>query len=325
MLAPMRRRSALLALGLVACGSPSEAPPSSPTPPPDTAVHWQTLLATPQVEVAVRREPALREAETGLVMRITRRDDPTSLGPAAPILVDLRDRTRVIGPEPAPGPHLPLSDAQRAELGRTSTLAALGDALTYAVPVALPACTGERVIPLGGVLAMLDDVRVIEVTGDGAELRIPCDATPLPLEAGTPWVTGSAPFAAAGRDPTDLASDLPPLLQAASLGGGEVALLSFSYDARPIERFRYDACVASERCPAREAPQPPGSLRAPAVGMTWAAADAFCATRGLHVASAEQRAAIGEPPRPLVEGDDATIVRSGFRCAAVETSGTPPP
>jgi hypothetical protein len=321
-LAAMRWPACLLGL-LVACGAPpeersSEAPPTAVAPaPPHVPLPVQTIVSTPRLLVEVPLGLVDREGTIGLVFRVTNRSE-------ASLLADLRSVDRVIGVGPA-APHMPLTEAQRGELSLVSALTSLtpGETITYAVPAGAldPSCDGERHLSVSGVLVVLDGDRVAELIADGTEVAIPCAA---PIEArapGTIWVADRVPMLAEDRALETFADELAPLVRAASVDPEtEIALLAFSYDARPIERFRYDACVALGRCPARSVPQPSGSLHTPAVGMSWEAADAFCVTRGLHVASEPERLVIRDASRALVPGDPSTLVRSGFACVRPEPS-----
>ncbi len=311
---------------LVACGAPPEASaPAVGSPPPvvqlEPELPRQTIAQTSRLLVEVPLGLAAREGTPGLRVRLTNRSD-------APLLADLRSSDRVIGVEGVSGSRpggarMPLTADQRAELALVSALTSIpaGGAVEYAVPLPAlaPDCEGVRRIPLSGVLIVLDGDRVTELAADGVEVEVPCEASPAPLRSGTPWVAERVPMAAPDRPYETFGEELAPLVRAASVDPtAEIALLSFSYDPRPIERFRYDACVALGRCPARSVGQPAGSLHAPAVGMTWEGAEAFCVTRGLHVASAGERQAIADPSRELVTGDPSTIVLAAFSCVHAE-------
>ena len=313
-------RWSLVFLGLVmACGTAAEQPqsPSPRTEPvaPVEELPRETIFATARILLEVPLALVQRDGVTGLRFRVTNRSD-------APLLADLRSADRVVGTRP-PRVHMPLSDAQRSELSLISSLTSIapGATVEYAVPLASfdPSCEGERRVALAGVLIVIDGDRTSELVADGASVAIPCDRRVDALQAGTIWVAEDAPITAESRALSSFAEGMAPLVRGASIDpGAPIALLAFSYDPRPIERFRYDACVELGRCPARAIPQPPGSLHAPAVGMTWEAADAFCVSRGLRVASEAERNAIADPSRELVSGDARTTVLAGFSCARAE-------
>lgn len=315
---PMRWFTVFFGL-VLACGPPPAEPPTeAPAPPPAvSAIAVQAIVSTPRLLVEVPIALVDRGGTTGLRVRVTNRSD-------APLLADLRSVDRVIGVGGVgeARPRMPLTEAQRAELSLISALTSILPHATveYAVPLALdPACEGQRHVTLSGVLAIFDGDRVSELIADGTDVALPCSITPEPLPHGTVWVAQTVPFVAEARAIETFADELAPLVRAASVDPeADIALLPFSYDPRPIERFRYDACVALGRCPERSVAQPPGSLHTPAVGMTWAAADTFCATRGLHVASEPERQVIADQSRALVTGDASALVTSGFACVRPE-------
>lgn len=122
---------------------------------------------------------------------------------------------------------------------------------------------------------------------------------------------------------------MPPLVfapgQEVFTGDTEYTMLPFFYDPDPIPGDRYDACVGASACPARDLPQPPG---APAVGMSWNAAQTFCETRGMRVQSAPQDAAIGRrgDREPHLQGADPNkLVVYGFRCTLAADACQPKP
>jgi hypothetical protein len=304
---------------LLACGAPpaepsSEAPTTASAPLPRVAT--QMVLSTPRLLVEIPQALVDHEGTLGMRVRVTNRSED-------PLLADLRSADRVIGAG-EPRVRMPLSEAQRGELSLISALTSIGphEVIEYAVPLPdADACEGTRHVALSGVLVLFDGDRISELIADGTDVSIPCTTTPEPLAPGTPWVGAEVPTAAAARTLESFGEELAPLVRAASVDPeADIALLAFSYDARPIERYRYDACVALGRCPARTIAQPPGSLQTPAVGMSWEGAEAFCATRGLHVASEPERRIIADPSRMLVTGNAAAVVLSGFACVRPEPS-----
>jgi hypothetical protein len=301
-------RTLATTLLLLACSTP--APPAEPSRIEREATFERIANAAP-LRVELRTQLASRAGESALVLRVTNESD-------RPLLVDLRDVDRVVSAS-SPALRLPLSDAQRDELDLISALNELrpGRSLSYATPFVREPWDGSRTVHLGGVLVALDGDRVIELVADGADAQVSCDE-PTALPPGAIWVAGHAPFTAAARDVAAFATDLPSLVRAASVGGtADVALLAFSYDPLPIERWRYDACVSTGSCPARAVAQPPGSIQRPAVGMDTAGVAAFCATRALRSPADAELAVMGDAPRPLIDAGDG-IIRGGFRCARSE-------
>lgn len=329
---PCVRTHVLLIATLIlsACGSSAEtaspAPsPGPPDPPPAPAgaplEHWTRVAVAGPLELQVRDRLAERDGQAGVVFRLHDHGD-------APLLADLRSTARVVRPGAPSTLRLPLSDAQVSELSMISALTQVRpDApATYAVPIEPAACEITRSVPLGGVLVALDDTRTVELVADGVEAELSC-AAPTPAPSGTMWVTDAGELAAAGTSTEAFATIADPLLRAAAVDpAAGVALLPFSYDARPVERWRYDACVSLGRCPARLVPQPPGSIRAPAVGMSREGVEAFCATRSLRAPTDEEIAAVRDPGRALIvppAGVDAVSI--GLRCARSESDPAPAP
>lgn len=318
----MRTRWAVALLIAAGCGT--EAPPPSTTAAATTAesapqARWLPVVPG-RLEVSVRERLGHREGGDGVVFRLTNHGD-------VPLLVDLRHLGRVLRPDAPSALRLPLSAEQIAELSSVSALAQVQPAqsITYAVAFAAGPCEGTRTVALGGTLTAMDDGRTIEIVADGAQAALSCDA-PMAAPAGTTWVTAEGALASAGAEADAFGAGLPDLIRAAAVSGSaDVALLPFSYDALPIERWRYDACVSLGRCPERAMAQPPGSIRAPAVGMTSAGVEAFCATRSLRAPSAAEAEAIADPARALLTADAPDVVTSGFRCArSVGETGAAP-
>ena len=300
------------------CGCATEPPSSPPFRAPEPAPAWTPVASAAQLEILARDRLATRGEQPAVVFRVTNHGEQA-------ILVDLRDLGRVVRPEAEAAPRLPLSDAQVAELSEISALTQIraGSSITYAVAYALGPCEGTTTVPLGGVLVALDGDRTLELVADGARTPLAC-LPPGELPAGTTWVSGDSPLSASGRSPADFAEGLPELLRGTSVtGAADVALLPFSFDARPVERWRYDACVATGACPARVVAQPPGSIHAPAVGMTGAGVAALCAARGLRPLTPEEIASVADPARPLIDDPRPEVVTAGLRCA--RTEALPPP
>lgn len=314
------RTHALALLLLSACG-PSAPPTTAAFVPGEPEPAWIPVVSAGLLQVDVRDRLVSHEGGSGLLLRVVNHAE-------TPVLVDLRSAERVIGPDVPAALRLPLSEAQRSELSSISALAQVGSVApaTYAVAFAPAACDGARDVALGGILVALDDVRTLELVADGANARVSC-AAPTAAPAGTMWVAGSGALTAAATSAEEFAAVDDPLLRAASVTqAADVALLPFSYDARPVERWRYDACVSLGRCPARVLPQPPGSIRAPAVGMTPAGVEAFCQARSLRSLSPEETAAVSDLGRALVDpGDHTDLVVTGFRCARSESQPPSPP
>lgn len=306
---------ATLALATLACSTdPPVSPAFEPAEPEPT---WTTVVAG-RLEIAVRDRLASHGAETGVVVRLTNHGEQ-------PLLLDLRDVDRVPHLDVEPATRVPLGEARTAELAEVSGLTSIAGSasVTYAVPTMPPDCEGTRTAAFGGVLYALDGDRTIEIVADGASAPLSC-AAPLDAPEGTSWVSGHAPFTAAAAS-DDFGAGLPELIRAASVtGAADVALLPFSFDARPVERWRYDACVAAGVCPARAVVQPPGSIRAPAVGMTQAGVEAFCAHRGLRALTSDEVQAVADPGRPLVAGGPPDVVVTGLRCARTEDAAPSP-
>lgn len=322
MLPPVRGGALALFLLATACGTgtsaPSEPPPSEQAA--EAAVTWFTIVAASHVEVQVQDRLAIHGSGTGALFRIANHGETA-------LLVDLRGAARVIAPDAPAALRLPLSDAQRSELAESSGLSQVlaGQSIIYGVPFAPPACTGHRRVAIGGVLDALDQERTVELVADGADALFSCDA-PIAAPTETHWVAAAGDLTAAGRRPEDFAEDMPAMLRAASVtGSAEVSLLPFSFDARPIERWRYDACVSLARCPERALPQPPGSIHASALGMSSAGAEAFCQARSLHALTPEQAQAVADPAPARVPADVPDLVVSGFRCARSESEATAAP
>jgi hypothetical protein len=302
-------RASLASLLLLACGAP---PPSvTPTVVPEPA---DVMVATAApLRLQVRTRLVSREGEPGLLFRITNESTRA-------LLVDLRDVDRVVRASDGDALRLPLSDEQVSELSEISALREVrpGRSIAYATPFDGAACDGSRTVRLGGVLVALDGDRVIELVADGVEVSVSCEP-PSAILSGASWVATTAPFAAEGRAPASFAEGLPDLVRAASVSdGADVSLLAFSYDPRPIERWRYDACVSLGRCSVRVVPQPPGSIQRPAVGMDAAGTTAFCESRGMRTPSEAETTAIGDPPRALLESAPDGVVTGGFRCVRAE-------
>lgn len=266
----------------------------------------------------MRERAASRPDGIGVVFRLTNHGDDS-------LLADLRTQERVVRPDAEPALALPLTPAQVAELRAVSSLSAIAHDQSISYAVAIEGCAGERTVSLGGTLTAVDGLRTIELVADGARGHLACDA-PTPPPMGTVWVRGGGSTLAGGRARESFTDDFATMLRAASVrSADDIALLPFSYDARPIERWRYDACVSLGTCPARTIAQPPGSIAASAVGMTSAGAETFCAARSLRALTAEELAAVGDPGRALVTSDDPAVVTAGFRCARSETDAAPPP
>lgn len=299
------------------CGSAGEATEPTPSAAPVAAstdeATWTSLLVAGPVEVAARDRVADHGGASAALLRVTNRGE-------RPLLLDLRSVERVIGPSLEAALRLPLSDAQRAGLAEISALTQVPAGGSVVYGVALGACEESDAAAFGGLLVALDDGRSLELTGDGAHAPLRCGAASAP--AGVVWVGAEAALAGEPTVPTAYREGLPELLRAAAVTTeGEVHLGALSYDARPIERWRYDACVASGTCPAREVPQPPGSLFAPAVGMSQAGATAFCSARSLRPMTEAEQAASVEPGRPLLTDAPAGVVTTAFRCARDEGEG----
>lgn len=307
------RTRVLVALSIAtACGSP--AAPSTQAAVPELAsapeATWIDVGVAGRLELVVRAEPAPHEGDTGLVFRVTNHGD-------APILADLRSLDRVVRPDAPAGVRLPLSDEQTSRLLEISALVSIDPerSITYAVPFA---CEGAESVALGGTLTTFDNGRVLTLVADGASATVSCAATTA-APPGTIWVSGSAALEGTPRAADAFTADFPTLLRGASIApSADVSLLAFSYDARPIERWRYDACVSLDHCPARTIAQPPGSIGAPAVGMSLAGAQAFCETRSLRAMSPLETASVGDQARALLDSDAPDLVTAGFRCARTE-------
>lgn len=323
MLTPMRGAaswarllSAIVSVALGACGGSggqgADPPTAESIPAPGAAEPtWASLLVAGPLELAARDLVVERAGRMAVLVRVTNRGE-------RPLLLDLRSVDRVVGPDVEAGLRLPLSDAQRTGLAEISALTQVpaGGSVVYGVALAA-ACEAGDALAYGGVLVALDEGRTLELTADGATAPVRC--TPAAAPAGVVWVEGRAALAGEPMAVAAFAEGLPALLRAAAVSPeGDVALGELSYDARPIERWRYDACVAGGTCPARERPQPPGSLFAPAVGMTDAAASAFCAARSLRAMTAAEAAASVEPGRVLLADAPEGLVATGFRCARDE-------
>ncbi len=266
----------------------------------------------------MRERAVTRPDGIGVAFRLTNHGDDS-------LLVDLRSEERVVRPGAEPALALPLTPAQVAELREVSSLSAIAHDQSISYAVAIDGCTGERTVSLGGSLIAVDGMRTIELVADGAHGHLVCDA-PTPPPAGTIWVRDGGPTLAEGRAPESFTEDFATMLRAAAVrSADDIALLPFSYDARPIERWRYDACVSLGTCPARVVAQPPGSITAPAAGMTTAGVEAFCAARSLRALTPEELAAVRDPGRALVSGDDGAVVTAGFRCARSESEPAAPP
>ena len=277
---------------------------------PEPPVRWSNVATAGRLDVAVRDRLGSRTEGTGAVFRLTNRGDD-------PLLVDLRSLRRVVRIDPAAEVQLPLAPAQVEELSAISALTQIapGASITYAVPFA---CEGDTEVAIGGRLNALDGGRTVELVVDAARATLACDA-PSPVPVDTMWVSATTDFRAAGARAEDFSADMPPMVRAASISGvGDVALLPFSYDALPIERWRYDACARLGTCPTRIVAQPPGSLRAPAVGMDAAGVAAFCGARDSRPLSEAEVARVADPARALVTADAPDVVVAGFRCARNE-------
>ncbi len=308
---------AIASVVLAGCGSGAtdrQDPPArqeDPVAPPTTEASWSSLFVAGPIELAARDHVADHAGIGSMLIRLTNRGD-------RPLLLDLRSVERVVAPHAPAGVRLPLSEAQRVALGRISALTQIeaGGVLVYGVALG-QACDDGAEIELGGAMVALDEERTLEIDGDGARTTLRCAALPAP--AGVLWVEGHAALVGEPTAPTAFREGLPELLRAATVSSeGEVQLRAHSYDARPIERWRYDACVATGECPARQTEQPPGTLRAPAVGMTAAGVLAFCAARSLRPMTAEEVAASVEPGRPLLIDAPEGVTAAGFRCARDE-------
>ena len=305
-----------MAMMAIACACGTSAPAHVPQEPPETDV---SVVRSGGLHVAVHTRFVQHGVGTGLLFRITNEGERA-------VLVDLRDVDRVIRAGAAGALHMPLSDAQRGELAESSALTPVrpGETALYGVAFDRTHCFSMQTAVLGGVLVALDGDRAIELVADGAEVEIPCLSHVAPFPAEASWVDAHAPFAAAAPSASDYAADLPELVRAASVAtSADVSLLPFSYDPRPIERWRYDACVALGRCAVRVVAQPPGSIARPAVGMAPPGVAAFCESRGLRALSSEETALVADPARPLLESDVMDVVLAGFRCARTERA-TPP-
>jgi hypothetical protein len=106
--------------------------------------------------------------------------------------------------------------------------------------------------------------------------------------------------------------------------GGEVNLLPFEFDARPVTACDYDSCVESGKCTGGKATlEDPDQCEVNAVGMKWKDAQAFCEMRGMIVQNPYHdfciKDSLGEAYglKTAIDADPTEFVTAGFRCVRI--------
>ena len=308
--------TARVAIGLVlvvGAAAASDDTAASPAEPGDTttgpaAAASDDTAASPAVDATAPTDPAADRSTPSPTCALLLAPDPADAEELAPVIARAIDLLPALGWTP---------DAPVAPADPTSPTASPHPA-AWTLALNIGYSGAKTVLRLS--LTRASPPVAVDVSSGASVYAMP-DVLPRQL----PRLFAAAADALAAAD---WRAGTPPRIEAGSLDvplpdGGEVSLMPFAWDPEPVAAWRYDGCEREGPCTARSQPQPVGCPDAPAIGMRWEHAAAYCSALGLSVQSALQDSIIRDAlPRGargphLIDADPTKLVTRGFRCVEV--------